>query len=120
MGWIRWGSVMLFAGVLLGAFGAHGLKHSLSPEAREVYQTAVFYHLIHGVGLLIIGALTLIRPGQDLLQAAGCALVVGIILFSGSLYLLSLTGVAKFGIITPIGGLCFVVGWLLLALASRA
>lgn len=119
MVWIRLGAWAMFAGVLLGAFAAHGLRGRLSPEAWHTYQTGVLYHLIHGVGLLAVGCLGLVKPGVPMVAFAGRAFLIGIVLFSGSLYLLSLTGVKRLGMITPLGGLAFLVGWACLALAAR-
>ena len=113
MGWIRWGSALMALGVALGAFGAHGLSGRLSPASLAVYQTAVFYHLVHALGLLAVGILSLLRP-QARLDGAGWLLVAGIALFSGSLYLLSVTGLKKLGMITPIGGLALLAAWIVL------
>ena len=117
MVWIRCGSLLMFVGVALGAFGAHGLKDALSPEAKQIYQTAVFYHLIHGLGLICVGLVTVVKPAMTALRVAGWMFVIGITLFSGSLYLLSITGVKKLGAITPLGGLLLLIGWLCLAIA---
>ncbi len=116
--WIRCGSLLMFLGVALGAFGAHGLKDTLSAEARPVYQTAVLYHLIHGMALLAVGWLATLKPNSPVVRQAGWAFVIGIVLFSGSLYALSLTGIKKLGIVTPFGGLALLVGWLFLTLAT--
>ncbi len=116
--WFRLGSSLMFLGVALGAFGAHGLKDTLSAEARPVYQTAVLYHLIHGLALLAAGWLATLKPNSPIVRQAGWAFVIGIVLFSGSLYALSLTGIKKLGIVTPFGGLAFLVGWLFLALSA--
>ena len=118
--WIRYGSLLMMLGVALGAFGAHGLKGALTPEEKHLYHTAVFYHLIHGLGLLAVGWLATLKPTEPLLRTAGWAFVVGIALFSGSLYLLSVTGAKKLGLITPFGGLAFLLGWLWLALATKS
>ncbi len=117
--WMRYGSLVMLLGVVLGAFGAHGLKDTLTPEGKAVYQTAVFYHLIHGLALLAVGWLATLKPSEPLIRNAGLAFVIGIFLFSGSLYLLAVTGIKKLGIITPFGGLAFLLGWLLLALSVR-
>ncbi len=106
-------------GIALGAFGAHALGARLSADMRAVYQTAVLYHLIHGLGLLVVGVLSLLRPSQSLIQTAGWLLVVGVVLFSGSLYLLAVTGIKKLGMITPFGGLALMIGWVCLLLSSR-
>ncbi len=109
--WTRVGAVLMFLDVALGAFGAHGLKDRLTPELLAVFETGVRYQAYHALGLLMIAALR----GPD--KAAWCFLG-GIVLFSGSLYALALTGVRWLGAITPVGGLLFLAGWLLLALKS--
>ena len=106
-------------GVIIGAFGAHALGTSLSPDLRAVYQTGVLYHLLHGFGVILVGWLSLARPHDPAIRAAGWAFILGILVFSGSLYLVSAGGLRKLGAITPIGGLCFILGWGLLAWASR-
>ncbi len=117
--WIRLGSLMMLLGVALGAFGAHGLREILTAEGKQIYQTAVLYHLVHALGLLVIGLLALVKPSELLLRQAGWALVVGILLFSGSLYLLAITGIKKLGMITPLGGLAFLIGWTCLFLTAK-
>ena len=102
------GSLMAFFGVALGAFGAHGLKDFLPLEMLTVFETAVRYHLYHAFAILIIAVLVEKIP---MAEHAGRLFGLGILLFSGSLYLLSLTGIRSFGMITPIGGLCFLGGW---------
>jgi len=108
---------MMFIAVALGAFGAHGLK--LSDTAKHVYQTGVLYHLVHGLALLGVGWLSTVTPSAQLVKCAGWAFLIGILLFSGSLYLLSITGIKKLGIITPFGGLAFLIGWLCLFLSAK-
>ena len=120
MEWIRLGSLVMALGVALGAFGAHGLKAALTAQSQELYRTAVLYQLIHGLGLLAVGWFTVLRPAAPMLRAAGWAFVIGVILFSGSLYLLSLTGIRRLGLITPLGGAAFLIGWFCLALATRS
>lgn len=110
-------------GVALGAFGAHGLKSHLAPEALATWQTAVTYHLIHAVALLIVGVwLRFAGPtgvaGTGALAVAGWSFVVGVLLFSGSLYVLALGGPRALGPVTPVGGLAFIVGWLALCWAG--
>lgn len=112
------GSLNALIGVALGAFGAHGLKTKVAPEMLTVWNTAVQYHLIHALGLLLIGILYHLMPEAPLIKTAGWSILLGIILFSGSLYALVLTGTKPLGIITPIGGVAFLVGWLLLAVAA--
>ncbi|MGA6098094.1 DUF423 domain-containing protein [Stutzerimonas marianensis] len=104
-------------GVALGAFAAHGLKSRLAPEMLAVFQTGVEYQMYHALALLAVALLSLHIPGR-LLSAAGGLFTVGILLFSGSLYLLTLTGVGKLGIITPFGGVAFLAGWLCLVFAA--
>lgn len=106
-----------FTGVALGAFAAHGLKNRLSAEYLAIFHTGVMYQLVHTLALLAVALLAVQVPGR-LMTWAGISFVVGIVLFSGSLYLLTLTGVTRLGIITPFGGLAFLVGWLLLGLAA--
>lgn len=110
-------AALLALAVALGAFGAHALRARLTPELLAVYQTAVQYHFYHALGLALIGLLALHWPESGWLRAAGWSMVGGLILFSGSLYFLSLTGVRALGAITPIGGLAFIAAWLLLAYA---
>jgi uncharacterized membrane protein YgdD (TMEM256/DUF423 family) len=112
------GSLSAFAGVALGAFGAHGLKTRVTPEMLTVWQTGVLYHLIHAVGLLLVGILSYLMPESAMVRNAGWAISVGILLFSGSLYALVLSGVKPLGMITPFGGIAFLVGWLLLGIAA--
>lgn len=112
------GSIMMFLAVALGAFGAHALKAKLSPDMMKIYETGIQYHIAHSLGMLIIGSLAQnFLQGQSIAVAAGWCLFAGIILFSGSLYALSLSGVRKLGAITPLGGLLFLAGWVLLLIA---
>jgi uncharacterized membrane protein YgdD (TMEM256/DUF423 family) len=102
--------------VMIGAFGAHGLKDRLSEEMLAIYRTGVEYHFYHTLGLLAIGLVALhLRSG--LLTAGGWSMAAGILIFSGSLYALSISGIRILGAITPIGGILFIAGWLLLAAA---
>ncbi len=112
------GSLNAFIGVGLGAFGAHGLKTKVTSQMLAVWETAVQYHLIHALGLLLIAIFCQLLPDSSLLRTSGWLLQIGIVLFSGSLYLLVLTGTKPLGIITPIGGVAFLVGWLLLAVTA--
>ncbi|SEE99182.1 MULTISPECIES: DUF423 domain-containing protein [Pseudomonas] len=106
-----------FTGVALGAFAAHGLKNRLTPEYLAIFHTGVTYQLVHTLALLGVALLATQIPGR-LITWAGASFAIGILLFSGSLYVLTLTGVSKLGIITPFGGLAFLVGWLCLGLAA--
>ena len=112
------GSLSAFLGVALGAFGAHGLKSKVSPEMLAVWETSVLYHLMHALGLVFIGILCHLMPDVALVRNAGWAILVGTILFSGSLYLLVLTGTKPLGMLTPLGGVASLIGWLLLAIAA--
>jgi uncharacterized membrane protein YgdD (TMEM256/DUF423 family) len=106
-----------FTGVALGAFAAHGLKNRLTPEYLAIFHTGVTYQLVHTLALLGVALLAMQIPGR-LITWAGASFAIGILLFSGSLYLLTLTGVSKLGIVTPFGGLAFLVGWFCLGLAA--
>ncbi len=112
------GSINGFLAVALGAFGAHGLRARISPELLAVYQTAVQYHTTHALALLAVGIVAHWLPSSAPLQWAGWLFLVGIILFSGSLYLLSAMGLGWLGAITPIGGMAFLAGWILLGVAA--
>ena len=112
------GSISAFLGVALGAFGAHGLKAKVTPDMLNVWETGVLYHLVHALGLLLIGILCHLMPDVSLLRNAGWAILLGTLLFSGSLYVLVLTGVKPLGMITPLGGVAFLAGWLLLAMGA--
>ena len=108
------GALMALLGVAIGAFGAHGLKPLLSEQMLAAFETGVRYHLIHALGMLIAG-LSLAHVPIRQFRLAGWAFSLGIVLFSGSLYVMSISGVRGLGIVTPFGGLCFIVGWGLLA-----
>ncbi|MCM3760005.1 DUF423 domain-containing protein [Alkalihalobacillus oceani] len=111
------GSLLMALAVVIGAFGAHGLEGRLSERMMKNYQTGVQYHMIHGIGLLLVGLVALKLAHSSLLTGAGWSFIIGIVLFSGSLYAMALTGVTKLGAITPIGGLAFIIGWILLGIA---
>lgn len=106
------------AGVALGAFGAHALKARLAPDMLQVWQTAVQYHLWHALALLGCGLLALHLPASAPLRWAGALMAAGIVLFSGSLYALALTGMRSLGAVTPFGGAAWIVAWLLVAWAA--
>jgi uncharacterized membrane protein YgdD (TMEM256/DUF423 family) len=109
MSWIKIAALLGFLGVALGAFGAHGLKGKVSESLLSAYQTGVLYHLLHAVALFSL-ALSARSIGRDITIPAA-AFVAGIVLFSGSLYAMALTGITRFGVITPLGGLAFLAGW---------
>lgn len=113
---LQTGVLFAFFSVVLGAFGAHALKDVFNAHAREMWQTAVHYHMFHALALLLAGLLQLARP-QVAMRWPGWCFTAGIILFSGSLYLLALTGKSWLGAVTPFGGLAFLMGWLLFGLA---
>lgn len=106
-----------FTGVAAGAFGAHGLEKSLPPDRLEVFHTAARYHLIHALAL-VAAAWVASRYDPSWGRAAGFAFVAGIVVFSGSLYGLALSGVRWLGAVTPIGGLAFLAGWFALGVAA--
>ena len=113
--WLVLGSLNMALAVGLGAFGAHGLKSRLAPEMLETWQTGVTYHFYHAIGLLVLG-LTIGKYGHSAwFRGSGWAMLVGILLFSGSLYALSFTGFRKWGMVTPLGGVFFIGAWILLA-----
>lgn len=119
MNWMAIGALFAFLGVALGAFGAHALRTRITPRDLEIFDVAVRYQLTHALALLITGLILWWR-GLDvsrLLVITPWLFTAGIILFSGSLYVLVLTGKRWLGAITPIGGVLFLAGWLLLALA---
>jgi uncharacterized membrane protein YgdD (TMEM256/DUF423 family) len=116
MNWSVAGALLMALAVALGAFGAHGLRARLDAYQMSVYEKAVFYHFVHALGLLIVsltprsGVLT-----QSVANWVCGLLLAGIVLFSGSLYLLGVTGNRVLGAVTPFGGLCFIAAWLALA-----
>lgn len=116
-GWFVTGAIAGALGVGLGAFGAHGLKARVTPDLLAVFETGVRYHLVHALALLAVAWAVERWPGPWS-HAAGWCFVAGIVIFSGSLYLLVLTGQRWLGAITPIGGVAFLVGWCALAAAA--
>jgi len=115
--WFGIGAVAAALGVGLGAFGAHGLKARVSPEMLAVFETAVRYHLIHALGLLAVGWAAGRWPGSWT-HAAGFLMTCGILVFCGSLYLMTLTGMRWLGAVTPLGGLAFIAAWVSLAVSA--
>jgi len=110
------GGVFGFLAVAAGAFGAHGLRGRLGPDLLSVFETAARYQMYHALALLAVAVLLERRPaGAGPLRAAGWCFVAGIVLFSGSLYALALTGAGWWGAVTPLGGVAFLAGWLSLA-----
>jgi uncharacterized membrane protein YgdD (TMEM256/DUF423 family) len=116
MTWSSTGSILLALAVVLGAFGAHGLRDRLDAYHMGVYEKAAFYHFIHALGLLIVSFLPKTGTFSEFATNWVCGLLLaGIVIFSGSLYLLAVTGNPMLGAITPIGGVSFIAGWLVLA-----
>jgi uncharacterized membrane protein YgdD (TMEM256/DUF423 family) len=103
--------------VMLGAFGAHGLKARMTAEMLAVYQTGVHYHLFHALGLLAVGLVATQIADSVYLRWSGWLMLVGIILFSGSLYVLSVSGLRWLGMVTPFGGLAFIAAWVVFVIA---
>jgi uncharacterized membrane protein YgdD (TMEM256/DUF423 family) len=112
------GSVAALLAVAFGAFGAHALKTRIAPDLLSVYRTGVEYHFYHALGMVLVGLAAFHLPDSALLRAAGWAMLAGIVLFSGSLYLLALTGLGWLGAITPVGGAAFIAAWALFAIAA--
>ncbi|MFZ6733094.1 DUF423 domain-containing protein [Undibacterium sp. Ji42W] len=110
-------AVLMFIGVAAGAFGAHGLKQMLSADMLAIWQTAVTYQMVHGLGMLGLGIM-LQQQDNALLRKAAWAMLIGVMIFSGSLYALALTGVRILGAMTPLGGVAFLAGWAMLAWAA--
>ena len=111
------GGLFVFAAVVLGAFGAHGLKARLSPELLSVWQTGVQYHFYHALGLVLLGLAFFHLPDGAALRASAWLMTAGIVLFSGSLYALALTGQKWLGAVAPVGGVAFLLAWGALAWA---
>jgi uncharacterized membrane protein YgdD (TMEM256/DUF423 family) len=108
--WLAAGALSGLIGVACGAFGAHGLRGRLSPDSLAVWETAARYQLFHAVALLAVGLLAEHRRGRGLALAGG-AFALGTLLFSGSLYALAMTGARAWGMVTPLGGAAWLVGW---------
>ncbi|MCC5815970.1 MAG: DUF423 domain-containing protein [Leptospira sp.] len=121
--WILLGSVFMFLAVGIGAFGAHGLKDVLSPEMKAVFETGNKYHFYHALALLLVGVLSGRNNISESLQAhyksAGIFFSIGIVIFAGTLYTLAITEIKILGAITPIGGISFLIGWLILIFSYR-
>lgn len=110
------GSLLGAVSVMIGAFGAHALKSMLEQNNRlETFETAVKYQFYHSIALLFLGLL-MTKSVHKLYPVAGYSFIIGILIFSGSLYILSTTGITKWGAITPIGGLAMIVGWITMAI----
>jgi uncharacterized membrane protein YgdD (TMEM256/DUF423 family) len=114
--WLCAGILLAATAVMLGAFGAHGLKAILAPSALATFEIGVRYQMYHGLAIIALPALSA-YVSPKWLNAVAALYVIGCALFSGSLYLLAITGNGLFGPITPLGGLCFIIGWIALAIA---
>jgi uncharacterized membrane protein YgdD (TMEM256/DUF423 family) len=112
------GAINAFLAVALGAFGAHGLEGRVEPKYLETWKTAVTYQMFHATGLFIIGILAGKLPASALISWSGWLMLIGIVLFSGSLYALTLTKISVLGAITPIGGVAFLAAWVLMMVAA--
>ncbi len=112
------GAINAFLAVALGAFGAHGLEGRVEQKYLEIWKTGVTYQMFHATGLLIVGVLLGRLPANALLSWSGSMMVIGIILFSGSLYVMTLTKISILGAITPLGGLSFLAAWILIVVAA--
>ncbi|MEA1604908.1 DUF423 domain-containing protein [Pseudomonas spirodelae] len=115
--WLLLSACAGFTGVALGAFAAHGLKSQLTPAYLAVFQTGTQYQLLHALALFCVGLLALLRPSR-LVSCAGSLFALGILLFSGSLYALTLSGISALGMVTPLGGVAFLAGWACLGVAA--
>ena len=112
---LRLGAVMAALGVALGAFGAHSLRSLVTPERLAVFETGVRYHLVHALAVLAAAGAAYAAPQAAGPRWAGALFALGVLLFSGSLYLLVWTGVTTWGAVTPLGGVSFLAGWIALA-----
>ncbi|EIJ80246.1 hypothetical protein PB1_07792 [Bacillus methanolicus PB1] len=112
------GAINAFLSVALGAFGAHGLEGKIEPKYLEIWKTGVTYQMFHAAGLLVIGLLLGKVHANSLLASSGWLMFIGIVLFSGSLYVLSVTRISVLGAITPFGGISFLAAWALLVIVA--
>ncbi|WP_435011187.1 DUF423 domain-containing protein [Tundrisphaera lichenicola] len=116
--WIRIGAILGGIAVTAGAFGAHGLKERIDARSLEVFETAAKYQMYHALALIAVGLLAMAGRTGAALSVAGWSFLLGTLIFSGTLYGLSISGIKWLGAITPIGGLAFIVGWIALAIAA--
>lgn len=116
--WIGIGSILVMLSVMIGAFGAHMLEPIIGEDKISVYETGVQYHMIHALGIILIGVIAKVFGEAKLLVWSARLLFIGIILFSGSLYVLSISGLGPLGAITPLGGVSFIAGWICLAVTA--
>ncbi|WML50456.1 DUF423 domain-containing protein [Neobacillus sp. PS3-34] len=112
------GAINAFLAVALGAFGAHGLADKLEPKYLDIWKTGVTYQMFHATGILVVAILLGKMPTSSLFSWSGWLMLIGIILFSGSLYVLSLTKIGILGAITPLGGVAFLAAWILMIVGA--
>jgi uncharacterized membrane protein YgdD (TMEM256/DUF423 family) len=112
------GAINAFLSVALGAFGAHALEGKISQKYIDTWNTGVLYQMFHSIGILIVGVLAGNIAASSLLNWSGWLMLIGIILFSGSLYILSISGIKVLGAITPLGGVAFLIAWVLLIITA--
>ena len=117
MNYLLFGAMSGCLVVIMGAFGAHALNELLDDYGKSIYNKAVLYHMFHTIAILILGLINKIQP-EIQLSMAGWSFMFGIILFSGSLYIIAITGIKSLGIIAPIGGILFIIGWVFLILKA--
>ncbi len=115
--WIVFGSIMAGLSVVMGAFGAHGLRDRLAPEMLQIYEIGARYQMYHALALIAVG-LVQIKIDHPMLNIAGWCFVIGTVIFSGTLYALAITGQRWLGMITPVGGAIFILGWAAMAYAA--
>ena len=118
MNWAAAGAIAMAVAVAIGAFGAHGLKAKLTPDALGWWHTGAQYHVYHALALFAVAWAQSVGAGGRALTVSGWAMLLGIVLFSGSLYVMALTGMRWLGAVTPIGGTAWIVGWIALAVAT--
>lgn len=111
------GASLMALAVMLGAFGSHGLQDRLSDSMLDIFQTGVQYHFYHALGLILVGLIATQLPDSSWIKWSGWLMCIGIVIFSGSLYILATTGISWLGAVTPIGGTAFIAAWILLAVA---
>lgn len=111
--WVKLASLTMFLGIALGAFGAHAFKGKVDAYFLDIFKTGALYHMIHGLGLFVVAWLSSISQDPKITWA-GILMILGILLFSGSLYIMAFTGLRALGAVTPLGGLSFLAAWILI------
>ncbi len=118
--WVALGGAFALLAVLFGAFGAHGLESRLTPHLLDVFKTGAYYQMVHALGIVLAGQRAEQRPKSRLLPVCCGLFTAGIVVFSGSLYVLAITGERRWGMVTPLGGLSFMAGWAAFVIAELA